>query len=102
MTVFHPESFVPRTLNFNLTTNLFGFSVNAFEINARMEGVEMLLSKYFGSNGYFSDEYAKQLFKIPVETFTRSRRSNGDNDFKNIDDKVSVVQNNHEKSLRWP
>ena len=42
---------------------MFGYSVNALELNARMEGLEMLLCKYFGKDGYFSNKYADQLFK---------------------------------------
>lgn len=89
-TFFHPDSFVPRSLNFNLTTHLFGFSVNAFEVKARMEGVEQLLGKYMQNDGYFSSEYLKKIFKVP----TRQRRSadGGASQFDNIDAEVSETQ----------
>merc|ERR1712080_367964 len=40
MSLFHPESFVPRRVNLNLTTRMFGYSINPLEVDARMEGME--------------------------------------------------------------
>lgn len=87
MTFFHPESFVPRAVNFNLTTHLFGFSINAFEVNARMEGLEQLVSKYLSKEGYMSTSYLKKVFKIP----TRFRRGlSEENEYENIDKQVNM------------
>lgn len=92
MNIFHPESFVPRSLTMNLTTHIFGFSVNALEVNARMEGLEQLLSKYLSEDGYFSTSYLKKAFKIPpMPTKNRQKRSVGKtDDFKNIDEQVNM------------
>lgn len=91
MVLFHPESFVPRTINLNVSTHMFGFSVNPLELNARMEGLEMLLGKYFAGNGYFSGSYLKKIFKIPEEKLTRRRRDvDEDNLYKNIDERVNM------------
>ena len=92
MNFFHPESFVPRSLSVNLTTHLFGFSVNALEVNARMEGLEQLLGKYLSEDGYFSTSYLKKAFKIPpVSATKRQKRSVGQtDDFKNIDEQVNM------------
>lgn len=71
---------------------MFGFSVNPLELNARMEGLEMLLGKYFAGNGYFSGSYLKKIFKIPEEKLTRRRRDvDEDNLYKNIDERVSQI-----------
>ena len=87
MTFFHPESFVPRAVNLNLTTHLFGFSVNALELNARMEGLERLIGKYLSEDGYFSANYMKKVFKIP----TRQRRSaTPENEYQKIDEQVNM------------
>ncbi|XP_066921867.1 uncharacterized protein [Clytia hemisphaerica] len=88
MTFFHPESFVPRSFSLNMTTHLFGFSVNAFEVNARMEGLERLIGKYMNNDGYFSTNYLKKVFQIP----TRQRRSTETDDYKTIDEQVNMKQ----------
>ena len=93
MNIFHPESFVPRSLTMNLTTHLFGFSVNALEVNARMEGLEQFLSKYLSEDGYFSTSYLKKAFKFPsISTKNkRQKRSVGKtDDFENIDKQVNM------------
>jgi hypothetical protein len=43
----------------NLTVDLFGHSVNLFEIGGRVEGLEKILADNFGPKGYFG---AKQDF----------------------------------------
>ena len=90
MSLFHPESFVPRTINLNLTTHMLGASVNAFEINARMEGLEMLIGKYLGKTGYLSMSYMEKIFKIPKDDLNRRKRDVDDNSiYDDIDRQVS-------------
>ena len=90
MILYHPESFVPRALRLNITTHMLGFSVNAFEMNARLEGLEMLLEKYFGEKGYSSDSYLSKFFKLPdVELKQRKRRGSvGQSYFEEMDNLV--------------
>lgn len=86
-TLFHPDSFIPRSMDFNLTTHMFGFSVNAFEVRARMEGIERLLGKYMQDGGYLSSEYLNKIFKIP----NRQRRNvNTESLFDDIDEQVMI------------
>ena len=54
--IFSPKSFVPRSASLNLTFNLFGESMNLFEVGARVEGLEHTLESYFGPAGYFNDK----------------------------------------------
>ncbi|XP_053394173.1 apolipophorins-like [Mercenaria mercenaria] len=54
--IWSSRSFVPRSANLNLTMNLFGESMNLFEIGGRVEGLESLMESYFGPVGYYNDE----------------------------------------------
>merc|ERR1719193_1793080 len=53
--IFSPAGFLPRQVKTDLNVNLFGRSVNLFEVGARMEGLEHVLEHYFGPNGPLSD-----------------------------------------------
>lgn len=55
--IFGTESFMPRTVGFNITADLFGESVNLFEITTRMEGMEKLAEKTFGPKGPLNSKY---------------------------------------------
>jgi hypothetical protein len=44
--------------------NLFGESMNLFEIGGRVEGLESLLESYFGPVGYYNDD-SKGSNEIP-------------------------------------
>ncbi|CAL4063339.1 unnamed protein product, partial [Meganyctiphanes norvegica] len=46
--VFSQESYIPRSVTFNLTTDLFGHSVNLLEVGARVEGFTRYLEKILG------------------------------------------------------
>ncbi|KAH9523468.1 hypothetical protein Btru_040086, partial [Bulinus truncatus] len=49
-----PDSSLPRFAKANLTVELFGNSINIFEMGGRIEGMEFLVEKLIGPNGYFS------------------------------------------------
>jgi len=53
--IFSQAGFLPRQVKTDLNINLFGRSVNLFELGARMEGLEHVLEHYFGPNGPLSD-----------------------------------------------
>ena len=48
------ESYIPRSISFNGTLNLFGGSINPFEFTIRMQGLESFVEKIFGPEGRFS------------------------------------------------
>ncbi|EFN78662.1 Apolipophorins [Harpegnathos saltator] len=54
--IFSSKSYVPRSLMFNVTADVFGQSVNLFEVTARMEGFEFYAENLFGPNGIYSNE----------------------------------------------
>ena len=96
--IFHPESFVPRTVQFGLDAQVLGHAVNLIEINARMEGFERIVGRFFGKNGYLSKQFLTCIFDIPddipdKEDGDRKRRSIDQrmiwNRLRDFDDKVS-------------
>uniref|UniRef100_A0A182M2K1 Vitellogenin domain-containing protein n=1 Tax=Anopheles culicifacies TaxID=139723 RepID=A0A182M2K1_9DIPT len=52
--IFSTESYLPRSVRLNLTTDLFGESINFLELNVRLEGLEDSVHKFFGPNGTYS------------------------------------------------
>ncbi|KAJ8914493.1 hypothetical protein NQ315_002765 [Exocentrus adspersus] len=49
--IFSTSSYVPRSVMFNFTVDMFGESLNIFEINSRLEGFEHYLESLFGPKG---------------------------------------------------
>lgn len=49
--IFSTESYLPRSIFFNGTINLFGNSVNPVEFNVRMQGLEKYVESIFGLDG---------------------------------------------------
>ena len=58
--IWSGKSFIPRSAMVNITVDLFGNSVNLFEIGGRMEGLDYLLETYLGPYGYFSEKKTKR------------------------------------------
>ncbi|XP_054743946.1 uncharacterized protein LOC129248428 [Anastrepha obliqua] len=54
--IFGTESYLPRMGTLNFTTNLFGHSINLFELTARAEGFEQLFTSIFNSEKYINQE----------------------------------------------
>lgn len=54
--VFTEDSYLPRSATLNLTLDLFGETVNVFEASARAEGLEDVVERFFGPEGYFPEE----------------------------------------------
>jgi len=52
--IWSAKSFIPRSSMVNLTVDLFGHSVNLFEMGGRVEGLEYILESLFGPSGYFA------------------------------------------------
>ena len=75
-TIFHPESFLPRTVKLAIHTQILGHSVDFLEVNARMEGLEIHANNVLGEKGYFSKDFMKKIFAIPknIESGAKSRQ----------------------------
>lgn len=74
--IFGTDSYMPRSATYNLTVDLFGESVNIFEISAYMQGFEHIVEGIFGPKGPlstkgFSDnvEAVKDYFKDKVAPY---------------------------------
>lgn len=49
--IFGTDSYMPRSASFNFTVDLFGESVNIFEVSAYMQGFEHMIEGIFGPKG---------------------------------------------------
>ncbi|CAH1772638.1 unnamed protein product [Owenia fusiformis] len=54
--IWSQKSFFPRSAMLNLTVDMFGQSVNLFEVGARAEGIQHFLEQMFGPEGYLSNK----------------------------------------------
>ncbi|XP_018009303.1 uncharacterized protein LOC108666875 [Hyalella azteca] len=61
--IFSSSSFLPRSAMLNFTLDLFGESINMFEIGGRIEGFEIFAEKFFGPNGYYPEETVEAILK---------------------------------------
>ncbi|KAI5644619.1 lipoprotein amino terminal region domain-containing protein [Phthorimaea operculella] len=52
--IFSPDSYIPRSVGLNLTIDMFGESINIFEMKGRAEGFETYFENVFGNNGVLS------------------------------------------------
>ena len=61
--IFSSSSYLPRSGMLNLTLDLFGQSVNLFELGARIEGFESMIESFFGPNGVFPDKTLEKVLQ---------------------------------------
>lgn len=60
--IFGTDSYLPRSASMNFTIDLFGESINIFEVNAYMQGFEHMVEGMFGPKGPLSTEgFSKKL-----------------------------------------
>lgn len=61
--IFSSKSYLPRSAMLNLTLDLFGQSINFFEVGGRIEGFESYVERFFGPHGYFPEETVEGILK---------------------------------------
>jgi hypothetical protein len=88
--IWSSKSFIPRSAMVNLTVDLFGQSVNLFEVGGRVEGLEYFMESYFGPNGYFSDNTVSEAADIASKSISKDK-------VKKIDQRVSYHVRNMDK-----
>lgn len=71
--IFSEKSILPRSVDFNMTLNLFGQQVNMLETGVRMEGMEMLMQQIMGHDEAHNDLHQQQ------------QRNRADNDISVLD-----------------
>ncbi|KAK3866378.1 hypothetical protein Pcinc_028084, partial [Petrolisthes cinctipes] len=59
--IFTPASFLPKRVSANVTLNLLDVSFNALEFGGEFSGVEKLLERLFGKEGYFGNQHLLNL-----------------------------------------
>jgi hypothetical protein len=76
--IWSGNSFVPRSASLNLTVDMFGQSINLFEVGGRIQGVEDLLEQLVGPNTDFDNTIGgKRERRAPIrdELFNRLDRT---------------------------
>lgn len=61
--IFTEDSYLPKSAMLNLTLDLFGQTVNVFEMDTRVEGLEDVVEKFFAPDGYFPEETINSALK---------------------------------------
>ena len=96
MMFFHPESYVPRTVRVGLSAQALGHHIDFVELDARLEGLEIILEKLF-SEGYIGKDFMKRMFSIPRHKYTseenvrtRGRRNVQNNYLEELDNQVCI------------
>ncbi|XP_032670099.1 uncharacterized protein LOC116843644 isoform X1 [Odontomachus brunneus] len=92
--IFSPKSYMPRSLMFNVTTDVFGQSVNLFEITARMEGLEFYAENLFGPDGIYSNEKISSYIRDFLRHFRSAPES--ENYWHGVKQLPNVIDNNFE------
>ncbi|XP_011691522.1 PREDICTED: apolipophorins [Wasmannia auropunctata] len=68
--IYSQNSFVPRSVNLNLTTEVFGRSFNFLELNTRIENLDRLIEHYFGPKGRLTQHEVDDLIDKGVDRGT--------------------------------
>lgn len=61
--IYSQNSFMPRSINLNYTTEMFGRSFNLFELESRIENLDQLIEHWFGPMGEILRRDPKDLVK---------------------------------------
>lgn len=90
--IFSPKSYIPRILSSNVTVNIFGESINFFELAVQLEGIEYYTEKIFGPDGPLSN----MKVAIYLQHLLRMIRStqNENNYWSKIKTLPNVINNN--------
>lgn len=65
--IYSQHSFVPRSFNLNLTTEVFGRPFNFLELNTRIENLDRLIEHYFGPKGRLTQDEVEDLVDKGVD-----------------------------------
>ncbi|XP_066586148.1 uncharacterized protein Apoltp [Prorops nasuta] len=91
--IFSQKSYIPRTVNLNVTIDLFGESVNLFEVSTRLEGIEFYAENLFGPEGPYSNEKVSNHFKAFMRNF-RAAPEEDEDYWKSVKKLPNVIDNN--------
>ncbi|XP_066996773.2 apolipophorins [Anabrus simplex] len=100
--IYSQNSYIPRSVGLNLTTEIFGHSYNVLELSTRTENADKILESYLGPNGYLKKHswleiiealhstiktYGNKI-KEKLENTFRLKRSISQNDLDRIKNEV--------------
>ncbi|XP_042874952.1 uncharacterized protein LOC122255069 [Penaeus japonicus] len=88
--IFSRKSYLPRSAMLNLTLDLFGQSINFFEVGGRIEGFEAYIERFFGPSGYYPEE--------TIENIVRNMRQNSDADATTLEGFLDKITDEPEGS----
>ncbi|CAL4076232.1 unnamed protein product [Meganyctiphanes norvegica] len=80
--IFSSKSILPRSAMLNLTFDLFGESINFFEVGGRINGFESVIEHFFGPKGYYPDETVQTIIST-----LRKQQNNGEDSFEGLAEK---------------
>uniref|UniRef100_V5ICY8 Putative vitellogenin-b n=2 Tax=Ixodes ricinus TaxID=34613 RepID=V5ICY8_IXORI len=94
--IYHPKSFIPRSLMMNLTVDLFSHSINLFEIGGRAEGYDHMLESLLAPKRQIGNSHKTDSFWSRLgEKLRRSRRASPKTTKVDIfDEKVNIMKPN--------
>uniref|UniRef100_A0A1B6BYM2 Vitellogenin domain-containing protein n=1 Tax=Clastoptera arizonana TaxID=38151 RepID=A0A1B6BYM2_9HEMI len=107
-TIYSQKSYLPRYVNLNLTSNIFGHSFNFLEIGARAENLEYLFEKYFGPKGAYNKHpneviedtaEATENFYHRYQKNYRNRRSITQKQINDVAKKVKFGVDNEDRTV---
>lgn len=93
--IFSTKSYIPRTAMINVTLDLFGESINAYEVTMRTEGLEYYAEKLFGPDGPFGSDKVGGHFKKFLRYF-RSADNKDDGYWNDVKSLPNIIDNNFE------
>ncbi|XP_012523598.1 apolipophorins [Monomorium pharaonis] len=65
--IYSQNSYIPRSVSINLTSEIFGRSVNFLELNTRVENLDRLIEHYFGPKGRLTQDEVEDLVDKGVD-----------------------------------
>ena len=66
--IYSQNSFIPRSANLNLTTEIFGRSFNFLEVSGRVENLDRVIEQFFGPKGFLRKDEPEDLAKSGFES----------------------------------
>lgn len=71
--IFTKNGFLPRSMNFNFSAEVFGRNYNFLELELRQENLEAIGEKFFGPRGYFATKKNQDIVNELEQSFDQVR-----------------------------
>ncbi|XP_037295541.1 apolipophorins isoform X2 [Manduca sexta] len=72
--IYSQTSFLPRSVNFNLTVDLFGQSYNVMELGGRQGNLDRVVEHFLGPKSFLRTEDPQALYDNLVKRFQESKK----------------------------